>query len=525
MDPDTPGPSSPSLLADATSPLPPTTAPSPFNKQNVDLIIRSLEGVDFFVRSHILIEASPWFETQLSLPTSSQTRLALDASSAALETLLQICYPIPKSKAYRSMEDIETALRVAVKYQFELPVIVLEDELKIACRMKREALARRAIECTFDDDKFDPRRVDSGMQGVSAGDYFRFREYRRLRGQVSPQFALCRPPLGSSGLLVDPTPPSPSRPSDEPGIEKAYEEVPRNEVFKPDIPYPDLICIASSGMYLSVHREVVADASSIISKTPIASTASKQQKHKKGCKCRSSTQFVGTMDVKEDSTVLAALFRICYPGGRTFPATPSACVATLAAASRLGMPRILAELEAQWKVLAQQDPLRAYFAAVQAGQNTYAEEAAKYVVYGRLDGQYIPEMETTPMRPYLLLTTYYDQCRAAAKGVLRGASIIPADTSPLRERTEPDVPLEDALAREVERRSQSEVWLQAHLDELYTTVEEHPGQIPPGASEALYEKASVSGQWCRCCESFAQQLSGVSRALRSIPSAIDMEAT
>ncbi len=258
-------------------PLLASNALSPFNKPDADVVLRSLDGVEFLVRSHILIEASPWFEAQLHPPTSSQTHLALDAYSTTLDILLRICYPIPKPKSDRSIADIEIALRVAVRYQLELPITVLEDELvdlarcgsaievwALACRMKREALARRSVESTFDDDKFDAGRIGS-IQDVNAGDYFRFREYRRLRGQVAPQFELCRLTLPLPAVLHAPVSSSPTQSRSEDDDTESYEEVPRSQLFLPDIPHPDLVCIASDGAHLSVHRMLVAKASSVIS--------------------------------------------------------------------------------------------------------------------------------------------------------------------------------------------------------------------------------------------------------------------
>ena len=265
--------------------LPSDGAPSPFNKRNADVILRSLDGVEFFVRSHILIEASPWFEAHLSLPISSPTHLILDAHSATLETLLRICYPIPKPQSQRTVEDIESALRIAEKYKLDLPVVVLEEELldmarrgfalevwALACRLSREDLGRRAAQCTFNDHRFDIRRIGS-LHGVSAGDYFRLREYHRRRGQVAPPFVLCRSSLGPSEECLkandpaplSPAPPSPAQSINEAGIGiESFEKIPRPQSFCPDIPYPDLVCVASDGADLYVHRKIVAGASSSI---------------------------------------------------------------------------------------------------------------------------------------------------------------------------------------------------------------------------------------------------------------------
>ncbi|RDX50962.1 hypothetical protein OH76DRAFT_1482009 [Lentinus brumalis] len=478
----------------AGTPPPASNALSPFNKPDADVVLRSLDGVEFLVRSHILIEASPWFEAQLRPLTSSQTHLALDAYSTTLDILLRICYPIPKPKSDRSIADIETALRVAVQYQLELVDLARRgpaiEVWALACRMKREALARRSVESTFDDDKFDAGRIGS-IQDVNAGDYFRFREYRRLRGQVAPQFELCRPTLTLPAVLHATASSSPIQSRSEDDDIESYEEDPHSQVFLPNIPHPDLVCIASDGAHLSVHRMFVAEASSIISaklsdrNIPILSVYTPGKLIKKKCKsCSHSKPTMSEppmLSVKEEGTILGTLFQLCYPD-HTLPTSPSTCLEALAAAGRLGMARIVAELRTHWQTLSKQDPLRAYFAAVRIGQSTYAEEAAKYVVHTRLYGQYIWEMETTPALPYYLLTAYYDQCRAAAKALLRSACISPAGSPlPPRDPTPSDAPPEVAAFREVERRAEPEVevWLQEHLGGLYAAVDEHPGQMPP----------------------------------------------
>ena len=113
---------------------PPATrlASSPFNKPDADIILRSGDGVDFCVRRHILFEASPVFEFILSIPqpsTDVRPIVELVEDEKTLNTILRICYPIVKPKAVVQLEELERAVKAAQKYEMELPLSVLTDEL------------------------------------------------------------------------------------------------------------------------------------------------------------------------------------------------------------------------------------------------------------------------------------------------------------------------------------------------------------------------------------------------------------
>ena len=112
------------------------TAEYPFNKSEADITLRSSDLVDFHVRRHILFEASPIFESILSIPQShtadgDQARpvVELTEDHTTLDTLLRICYPIVKPVLKRSLEELESAVKAAQKYEMELPLAVLTNEL------------------------------------------------------------------------------------------------------------------------------------------------------------------------------------------------------------------------------------------------------------------------------------------------------------------------------------------------------------------------------------------------------------
>ena len=100
------------------------TADYPFNKSEADITLRSSDLVDFHVRRHILFEASPVFESILSIPQShtsegDQARpvVELTEDNKTLDTLLRICYPVVKPASKRSLEELESAVKAAQKYE------------------------------------------------------------------------------------------------------------------------------------------------------------------------------------------------------------------------------------------------------------------------------------------------------------------------------------------------------------------------------------------------------------------------
>ncbi|KAI0730806.1 hypothetical protein C8Q76DRAFT_792940 [Earliella scabrosa] len=168
---------------DPTANPQPRIAPPPFDKSIADIVLRTSDLVDFHVFSQILIAASPFFEGMFEVPqpASEQQELKdgrpiihVSEDSSTLETLLRICYPINKPKK-RTVEQIEPALRAAMKYEMEFPTAVLKADLQVAapesptlvwaaaCRLGLEDIARAAA------------------QGLcKRGGWFRFNQWRSL---------------------------------------------------------------------------------------------------------------------------------------------------------------------------------------------------------------------------------------------------------------------------------------------------------------------------------------------------------
>ena len=126
---------------------------APFDKpKSADVILRSSGPLDFRARKAILAEASAVFDDMFNLPqppasastsVPSATRVHIDSSeykdglpvitlqedSATLDTLLRLCYPIPK-KPIQGIDTLARALAASIKYVMEGVTAMLREDLR-----------------------------------------------------------------------------------------------------------------------------------------------------------------------------------------------------------------------------------------------------------------------------------------------------------------------------------------------------------------------------------------------------------
>ncbi|PCH36303.1 hypothetical protein WOLCODRAFT_127005 [Wolfiporia cocos MD-104 SS10] len=131
-------------------------ANAPFDgSKRADVVLRSSNGVDFHVRSAILAEASPFFESMFTLPQAASEHathaedlpiIPCGDDDAALDTLLRICYPIP-SPDIDKLVDLEQVLRAATKYDMEGATKHCTEQL--VKNLHRSPLGIFAIACLY----------------------------------------------------------------------------------------------------------------------------------------------------------------------------------------------------------------------------------------------------------------------------------------------------------------------------------------------------------------------------------------
>ncbi|KAJ8489321.1 hypothetical protein ONZ51_g2984 [Trametes cubensis] len=487
------------------SPIPDDTslAPHPFNKATADLVLRSRNGLNFRVRSQIIIEASPILDTKLSdLQRSIQCGgsapiLDIVADSSTLELLLRLCYPIVNPPLNDlSLDRLETTLRAAFEYEMELPVQVLVEELLrrdamlvwcVACRNDQEDVARRAAKHMVALASLDLKSCDD-LTGISAGRLYRLRKFVRLRGAVDESFRFGRlsGPDTTNGLA----PPT------------------YTFVLPESASPPDVILQSSDGCAYNAHQDVLCTISTVLCSQISAElcTSGRQvgkkgrQVGKKGHRCKHPTVQI---QLEDAGAVLSVLLAFCYRLesdvlGRI---SPSTLAAVIAAANKYDMHRLLPDLRACWSSISRHEPLRSYFAAAKLGLSESAAQSARDALKVKLDECYLPEMEDTSAEIYRRLLTYYESCQAVARTLLAAST---------RQVPQPEPPQRHPI------HSLRPYWLEEIVKVHSDTINDCPGCLEPPAISP-YETATAKDLWCPLCQSFAEKLAGFSRTLREAP--------
>ncbi|KAI9064032.1 hypothetical protein FKP32DRAFT_590281 [Trametes sanguinea] len=444
-------------MASDTASKAPSPGPSPFDQPSADIILRTSDLVDFRVHSPILIQASPFFATMLSLPQPRPQRsdvksegassdatapqavpdsdsvpvVDVSEDSATLELILRILYPIPKPKMDRP-DMLVSALRLARKYEMEWPKEILSERLvdvlrtpkmaihvwAAACRTNLEDVARQAavvLRVSRSDGKPTTGSPEEGasslsppaalacvaelgkMEGICAGDYFRLERFLRAdQAQVD----------GGSLKLLTPLPEEvkPRRPS-------AWKS------FFTDIPFTDVLCRSASHnghvAEFAAHQIILSVQSPLMkarlaklhlanARTHAASTELKYE--------TKQTQPELTFDM--DPNTLAALLNVCYGGASSLPIDLDEIARLVVAADDSDFQVVALRARGRWDLRARIDPVSAYLVAMAHGLIFEAREAAQLVLRrGFADFGYVEALEGSSALAYHSLLRYRDSCR------------------------------------------------------------------------------------------------------------------
>ena len=107
--------------------LPPKLANAPFDDRRADLVLRSSDGVNFFVFKLILSLASSVFADMFTLPSPAVSQnssdeppvVQLPEDAETLDMALRYCYPVPSPKVV-TLRDARILLEFARKYQVDV---------------------------------------------------------------------------------------------------------------------------------------------------------------------------------------------------------------------------------------------------------------------------------------------------------------------------------------------------------------------------------------------------------------------
>jgi hypothetical protein len=155
-------PSSPETMAE---PLPVVTnldiyPPFDISKSDLDVVLRSSDGVNFHVLKLFLSLASPFFKDMFTLPqptdpTTATTNTPLPVipvseTSTTLQRLLMFCYPLwSVSPSFDTLNDVQAVLEAANKYDMDGVLKRAGQALSTPKFLQTEPLRVFAIACRY----------------------------------------------------------------------------------------------------------------------------------------------------------------------------------------------------------------------------------------------------------------------------------------------------------------------------------------------------------------------------------------
>ncbi|GBE89543.1 hypothetical protein SCP_1602050 [Sparassis crispa] len=393
--------------------LTPQWAQRPFDNPAANIILRSSDNIDFCVHSVILSEASPFFKDMFSLqqPLVDHNKpeglddyrdgrpvIVVGEGSRTLDSLLRLCYPIAGPKI-QALTEGPAVLEAALKYQMEeatgimsraLMMFAADQPLRIwaiACRLRLEGEARYAARFTLTRSIFDD--FPKEMQEVTAGPYFRLLKYHRLQGNVGVHFTFL----------------SPNSPKH---VSQSSQVTDSSSLDFVGYPFADLICRSSDGVEFLTHKVILSIASPILH-TLITSLPANQVDTDQTL----SPNNLPILSLEENGRTLTALLKLCYPVEESSTKIDDFSIvqSVLEAAKKYDMARVAPVVRKHWASLADAEPLRAYFTAVQHNFDECARQSAKNVLEGPIENAYVSEMEDAPAQAYYRLLRYYHACQ------------------------------------------------------------------------------------------------------------------
>ncbi|OBZ74519.1 NADPH-dependent diflavin oxidoreductase 1 [Grifola frondosa] len=352
-------------------------ASSPFDRADVDIILRSSDGIDFRAHKILLAMSSPLFDGMFNIHGGS--------SNVGVPSTTMLSLPTP---ILEDLGDVSAVMEAAKKYHVDDAIARMSERLlafvpkeplrvyAIACYMDLEAEAEVAAKAAPDTISLDLESFNQlGFNRITSGQLFRLMDFLRRRW------------TGGAAEFTDPivTPPDSATSRDK--FVMPHLQIPNES--------PDIIIRSSDGVDFHVHSHVL----SVISTGLLPASLDKD-----------STEDARTIDVPEDSRSLSTLLQLCYPMRSPRLESLDATQAVLEAARRYRIVRVVEIVEKEWVKFLPQEHLRAYFIAMKHGWMDGAKEAAKYAACHTVD-RYVADMDGVPAEAYRRLFDYRKRCQ------------------------------------------------------------------------------------------------------------------
>ncbi|KAJ3482883.1 hypothetical protein NLI96_g6676 [Meripilus lineatus] len=392
---------------------------SPFDEnKSSDVIIRTQDGVKFYVHRFILSLVSPFFSQMFNLDQSPSTDnepqeqpvVDVSESSRVIDTILRMCYPVAEPEL-SSLPSLVDCLVATSKYEMDFVMRKLKRPLRnflksvplrvyaLACQYALEDIAKEAtpkwrhqITSSLNKALMDThwsgtvagRCYTEEMKDISSGMYYRLLQYM------------------SSGKL----PRSFTKPyNSQPVVSNHLEDYDREPHLRLGSA-TDVFLVSIDGVKLPAHQAIIW-AASVTFEELLHSTE--------------SPEGLPEIHLPYAADILVVVLHACYPGGMMLDnrlTLPD--LAHLLSAAKEFELCVLEEMVKQRLLgFVKSDPLELYFRAASLGWEEGAREAAMQTCRLSDHLPYAPVMETMPARYYHSLLKFRHRCRSALAGCVQ----------------------------------------------------------------------------------------------------------
>lgn len=413
-------------------------APPPFDKRpgsapicTADVVLRTSDGVDFYVHKVVLALASPFFAGLFSIsqPSSGQTIddlpvIDVDEDTFTLDCLLRYCYPV-QDPTLTDLNSVDRVLGAVTKYALEEAEALVTQHLQgyleaqslqvfaVSCHHGCEKMARIAAQVwkrtqgqwTYVADRF----CDTAGALCYATDLARLRasvHYRLVKYVVTDEL-----PANFSAPLFNP-------PINAPVDLQSYPF---------DQPTADIVLQSIDGILFPVNRAIVEIQ---ILSNPIYPLQTMLFPGRTGILPDKTDDGRPLFSTRETGAVLSRLLCLCYPPRFGDPAcqiTDANCcsrqmASTIAAALQYGMHAIVDTYKNHLRRAIPRDAFAVYSISLMFGWHSDARDAAifmaKHVMLPRIKSVWMDVINT---KQFYTLLQFWHQCQDAIFATVRSS--------------------------------------------------------------------------------------------------------
>jgi len=488
---------------------PARTAPTPFDREDADIILRTSDGIDFCVHTPILSVASPVLSDVLSNrmgitsdPDGRQV-LRLPERSDTIEPLLKLCYPVPRPQL-RSLRQIRDVLNAATSYDIQVIGEMLETRLvtyaeqfplqvyAIACRNNLENTARTAAEYAVRKPFWETYHRD--IEYITAGAYWRLLAYywdvekKRNHNKKNRRPKLLWQNSDVTSSLPSTKPPSPIPSSALPPFDEASDG--------------DIVLKSSDGVLFRAHKVILSLASPFFRdmfSLPQATTPP------------DDAGSGSIIPLTESNETVDTLLRAIYPEEDPDLKLVHEIEGVIEAALKYDMPKCISIMRKKLILCANKEPIRVFMIACKNRLPDVASAAAhlslrRPVLYSfELGSVFHPfsALEDITAGSLFRLIEYQRQCSKIANDVMSDLTWTREDFTWRTKITSAIVGSCQKCTRTTIELGEEQllvvVWWYIFYQEIKAAVRQRPCTALILESESLMDKALVEASKCGEC--------------------------